>query len=105
MHSGELLGYYRQREWRLIGGGLFFNGRPIARDLTEAEMTRLNAIDGMFWNRELLVDGKPQARRALARIYDPVQDWHFFDLVQNVYVPRSIERRVRPIVGDKVVAL
>ncbi len=30
-HSGELLGYYRQREWRLIGGELNFNDRPLGR--------------------------------------------------------------------------
>src|SRR5205807_913064 len=32
-HTGELLGYYRQREWRLIGGGLKFNNRLLARAL------------------------------------------------------------------------
>jgi hypothetical protein len=29
-HTSELLEYYRQREWRLIGSDLSFNGRPIA---------------------------------------------------------------------------
>jgi hypothetical protein len=104
-HSGELLGYYRQREWRLIGGELNFNNRPIGRGLTPAETTRLTAIDQRFWSRELLLNGVLQTRSALAVIYDPVQDWHFFDLIENVFVPRSIEERGRAIAGDKIIVM
>jgi hypothetical protein len=103
-HSGELLGYYRQREWRLIGGELNFNNRPIGRGLTPAETTRLTAIDERFWDRELMLDGASQTRSALAVIYDPVENWNFFDLVERVFVPGSIEERAHAIAGDKVVA-
>jgi hypothetical protein len=41
----------------------------------------------------------------LAVIYDPVQDWHFFDLIENVFVPRSIEERGRAIAGDKIIVM
>jgi hypothetical protein len=92
-HSGELLGYYRQREWRLIGGGLDFNGRPMARSLTPAEADRLVTIDQSFWSRELTIEGNAQARSTLARMYDPIENWNFFDLVQNIFVPRSIADR------------
>jgi hypothetical protein len=104
-YSGELLGYYRQREWRLIGGGLNFNNRPIGRGLTPTEIARLTAIDQRFWSRELMLDGALQTRSALAVIYDPVQNWNFFDLVENVFVPRSIEARARSIAGDKIVVM
>jgi hypothetical protein len=82
-HSGELLGYYRQREWRLIGGELNFNNRPIGRSLTPAETARLLAIDQRFWSRELTVDGVLQSRSALAVIYDPLENWNFFELVEQ----------------------
>lgn len=104
-YSGELLGYYRQREWRLIGGELNFNNRPIGRGLTPAETIRLTAIDQRFWSRELVLDGVSQNRSALAVIYDPAQNWNFFDLVEKVFVPRSIEERARAIAGDKVIVM
>ena len=101
-YSGELLGYYRQREWRLIGG-VDFNARPIARSLTDKEKARLIKIDGEFWTRELTVEGKQQTRAALALMYDPVQNWRFFDIVRNIYVPRRFEAEARSIAGDKVI--
>ncbi len=100
-HSGELLGYYRQREWRLIGG-VDFNARPIARPLTEAETVRLTGIDQRFWDRLITVEGTAHKRSALALLYDPMPGWRFFDLVRDVYVPRDIEEKARLIAGDKV---
>jgi hypothetical protein len=37
MHTGDQLGYYRQREWRLIAGDINFNGRPMGRSLSDVE--------------------------------------------------------------------
>lgn len=105
MHTRELLGYYRQREWRLIGRGLHFNARPVARALTQAEMERLQTIDATFWKREVTVDGMRPPRSAIAQIYNPTENWNFFDLVRNVFAPRSVAKRVGEIVGDKLVAL
>jgi len=104
-HSGDLLGYYRQREWRLIGGEMKFNERPMARALTQLEADRLVSIDRNFWTRELVIDGNNRTRLALAQIYDPTDNWKFFDLVLNVFVPQSIEDEARAIVGGKVVVM
>jgi hypothetical protein len=104
-YSGELLGYYRQREWRLIGGELNFNNRALGRPLTHAEIARLMTIDEPFWSRELSWEGSLRPRSALAVIYDPHENWNFFDIVDNVFVPRSIEEQARAIAGDKVAAL
>ncbi len=101
-HSGELLGYYRQREWRLVGGELNFNDRPLGRPLRQAEVARLMTIDGHFWSRELSWEGTLGPRSALAVIYDPADNWDFFEIVEKVFVPRSIEGRARAIAGDKV---
>jgi hypothetical protein len=100
--SGELLGYYRQREWRLIGGGLNLNGRPIARNLTAAEVQELMKIDPQFWSRQLTIDGKPRTRAELACLYQPLVDWSFFDLVQSVFVPHSHQGPFQAIAGEKV---
>jgi hypothetical protein len=102
MHTGDLLGYYRQREWRLIAGDINFNGRPMGRNLTDLEVTRLQEIDSQFWTRELSVEGVQHKRYALALIYDPIPDWNFFQLVEAVFVPSHAVDRVSAIVGDKV---
>ena len=82
-----------------------FNERAIARSLTPDEVVRLTSIDQKFWSHEMTTDGKSQARSALAVVYDPVPNWKFFDLVKNVFVPSSIEERVRAIAGDKLIVL
>jgi len=101
-HSGELLGYYRQREWRLIGGELNFNNRLLGRPLTQPEIARLMTIDEHFWSRELSWAGSLRPRSALAVIYDPADKWDFFEIVEKVFVPRSIEMEARAIAGNKV---
>jgi hypothetical protein len=101
-HTGDHLGYYRQREWRLIAGDINFNERPMGRSLSVPEVTRLEEIDPQFWTRELTVDGAQRPRSALALVYDPVPNWNFFELVEAIFVPRHAIDRVRAIVGNKI---
>jgi hypothetical protein len=102
-HTGDELGYYRQSEWRLIAGDLNFNNRPMGRSLTGAESATLQKIDPVFWNRELILEGKPHKRSALALVYEPLPKWNFFDLVRAVIVPERAVSRVQSIVPDKPV--
>jgi hypothetical protein len=102
VHTDTQLGYYRQREWRLIAGDLNFNGRPMGRSLSANEATTIQAIDDKFWNRELEVDGVRKTRLALALVYDPVPGWSLFDLVEGAFVPEAAMDQVRAIVGDQV---
>lgn len=107
LHSGDALGYYRQREWRLIAGGVDVNSRPIGRSLTDEEVCKLHEIDRSFWTRELVVDGAAHPRSALALVYEPVAGWDFFEVVKSIFVPQRVVERVRAIVGSgvEVVAL
>jgi hypothetical protein len=106
--TGDQLGYYRQREWRLIGGPNI-NGRPMGRMLNDNEISQLSNIDTRFWNREIdiptpgTLTGGRQRRALLALVYDPVENFNFFDLVDAVFVPKEAEERARAVVGDKVV--
>jgi hypothetical protein len=101
-YSGELLGYYRQREWRIIGGGLNFNGRPIVRGLTHEEISQLAQIDPTFWQRELTVDGATRSRASFAGVFVPSDKWNFFDQIRHIFVPRSHAEAFREIAGDKI---
>jgi hypothetical protein len=101
-HTGDELGYYRQREWRLIAGDIKFNGWLIGRSLSDPEVAKLREIDSHFWTRELMVDGVPRQRSALALLYEPTPGWNFFDLVEAIFVPEHAVERVRAVVGSKV---
>jgi len=106
-HTGDQLGYYRQREWRLVAGDISVNDRPIGRELTEKELCEIENIDPEFWTRNLEYEGNSKKRSSLALIYDPVPDWRFFDFVETVYVPKDVPKealeQARTIVGDKLV--
>ena len=100
-HTGDELGYYRQREWRLIAGDIQFNGRPIGRSLSKAETAKLREIDCEFWSRELKVNGVFHQRSELAFLYEPTQEWNFLELVEAIFVPKHAVKQVRSIVGNK----
>jgi len=101
-HTGDQLGYYRQREWRVVAGDINFAGRPMGRPLAAEEVRRLLAVDPGFWGRTLTVEGGDKARSDLALVYDPEPGFSFFDLVEAVYVPRQGMARARDIVGSDV---
>lgn len=47
----EPLGYYQQREWRIIAN-LMWKGEPVTRELTDDEKSAAVAIDDGFFERE-----------------------------------------------------
>lgn len=101
-HQGQALGYYRQREWRLIGGNIRVNNRPVARTLSNDEKARVTAIDPEFWTCQLNVSGKIRSRRDLASVFEPAKDWNWLDAVDAVYAPPDAMEEVKQIVGDAV---
>lgn len=104
-HTSELLGYYRQREWRLIAGDMAFNGRPMGRSLSAKETSRLLDIDPHFWCRDVIFKGKATPRHALAQVYDPAADWNFFALVQEVVAPKDLAEQIGPMLRGTSVRL
>jgi len=101
-HTGDELGYYRQREWRLIAADMLVNGKPISRNLSNSEIARLQTIDGQFWSKKILVEGVLRKRSDLAILYDPMPDWNFFDFVEEIFVSKLAAEKVRNIVGNKI---
>jgi hypothetical protein len=101
-HTGDDLGYYRQREWRLIAPNINLKGRPITRSLSEPEIARLHEIDDQFWTRELTVERVPRQRSSLAHLYSPTPDWNFFDLVEAIFVPEWAAERVSAVVASSI---
>jgi hypothetical protein len=101
-YKNDQLGYYRQREWRLISSEFAINSRPIARKLSQDEVAQLESADSTFWGREIDADGTPQRRSALALVYDPEPGWNIFDVVDKVVGPKAAIDQIQAIVGDDV---
>jgi len=49
----ERLHYYRQREWRLVGGLFTFHGQPTSQVATPAQVAQLLGIDEDFFSKKL----------------------------------------------------
>jgi len=101
-YKGEFLGYYRQREWRIIAGDVRLNGHPMGRELSFVEKKELLAIDPSFWGRSLLVNGNNIRRLDLALLYEPITGWNVFDLVESIYAPENVHIQIREIVESQV---
>jgi len=107
-YAQDELGYYRQREWRLIGGEINFKDRPLGRELTVAEQSRLLEIDPAFWGKRLTVPTNNTAppvtktRVEWAQVYEPLAGWSLFEHIDHIRVPRSILDDVRGILGETI---
>ena len=98
-HSDDLLGYYRQNEWR-ITGGYYINGVPRARSLEEDEKLSLAELDSAFWKRELS-DGKGGFFRANKALVLSESD-RLLKTVRRLYVPEEKAQEARRIFGERV---
>ena len=95
------LNYYRQREWRLIGGFALKN-IPQSRTLTPAEKVSLAKINSFFWNKELN-DGKISLKRIdEATVINSYDDNPIKDAIAHIYVPDKAFDEARELFGDKV---
>ncbi|BAP88206.1 putative uncharacterized protein [Burkholderiales bacterium GJ-E10] len=101
-HSDDMLGYYRQREWRLVQSSIEINGQPTSRSLTAGERRQLEAIDPVFWQRELTIRGEVSSRSALAQVYLPYGNLPLRDLVECIVVPPSAEASVREFYDGEI---
>ncbi len=101
-HVDDQLGYYRQREWRLVGSDIAINGHRLTRELAEDERKTIETIDSEFWTREFTVSGAAVSRSALAQIYSPQTSSALGDIVEKILVPSSAEAAVRKIFDGNI---
>lgn len=101
-HSDDMLGYYRQREWRLVVSNFEIKGQPVSRQLTADERQKLEAVDPGFWQRELTVRGQTSSYSTLAHIYLPYGGHTARDLIDGIVVPPSAESAVRQFYDGEI---
>lgn len=102
VNSDDTLGYYRQREWRLVLSNVEINGQPLFRSLTADERGKLEAVDPVFWMNQLTFGGQTTSRSALAQIYLPYGGLTPRDLIESIVVPPSAESAVREFYDGEI---
>ena len=100
-HGGEELGYYRQREWRIVAD-YRLNGVERGRSLRDDEKTVLAGIDCAFWTGELMNDGKTFARVDQAAVLVKPDPEELFEMATGLIVPNGLVPKARRVFGDIV---
>jgi hypothetical protein len=105
LHCNELLGYYQQREWRLISSNVHFEGRPMVRVLSASEKEMVLRTNVKFWSHTLTVEKRELRRIDLAVVYEPFQGWNALSNAHCIYTPKAYEDKVRDIVEDRCLVI
>ena len=101
-YSDDMLGYYRQREWRLVLSSVEINGQAVSRPLTTDERQKLEDVDPAFWQRDLTVRGQTSSRSSLAQIYLPYGGLTPREFIESIVVPPSAEAAVREFYDGEI---
>jgi len=99
-HADDQLGYYRQREWRLIGTNIVLDGIPVTQELEASQQAKLVEIDPVFWGRALEVDGVNKTRAERALLYAPSRNRLWWDAVEKILVPQELYESVQGILTN-----
>lgn len=101
---GEVLAYYRQREWRLIPG-IAANGIEQMRLASADEKKRLLSIDERFWTRELADDRGRFLRIDEAHVLPDFQGKTIAEWIEKVIVPADAVEAAAKLFGPKIQVL
>ena len=101
-HSDENLGYYRQREWRLVQSALQINGKSTFRNLTDDEGNKLEIINSHFWQKKISINGQTFKRSKLASIYQPYGNPKIHDLIECIVVPSKEKDSISEFYNGKI---
>ena len=89
----DLLGYYRQREWRLLANILHL-GKPITVEVTKEDIEALLRINDEFFGRELDFPTGRKKRVEECQLYKTYCARPVIDTVQRLICPRSSSAKV-----------
>ena len=98
-HIDGLLGYYRQREWR-ITAGYYVNGVPRGRSLVEEEKQMLLKADAHFWNRQLNNGKEAFLRLDKAVVLSEPNPQMLRTMISRLIVPEEIADEAQELFDD-----
>jgi hypothetical protein len=98
LHHDEVLGYYREREWR-IAGNIAIRGVEMMRRPSTELIERLKTLDGDFFGREF----PPNSGRSLAEgvfVIPGLGTQSILQMANRVIVPEEAASKVETILKD-----
>ena len=100
-HTGEELGYYRQREWR-ITADYRINDKERIRPLAKEEKARLLRTDRQFWAKELHHEDQTLSRVDRAAVLSDLDPDDLLEMANAVFVPSELVQEARGLFGSLV---
>ena len=101
--DNEILKYYRQREWRIIGS-LMINNIEITKYLTQYQKEEISNIDPTFFNGEIANrNGDMKRRLDLCQIFNEFNNEKLIECANRIIVPSNAleeTQRVVEVLGN-----
>ena len=94
------LGYYRQREWRILAN-ILNEGRPVTTACTEDEVAILENLDPDFFGRVIDFPTGRQARSHQCQLYRQFQNEPFYSTIRRTIAPQKVVLEVRQLLKDR----
>jgi hypothetical protein len=94
-----LLGYYRQREWRLFSGA-FLAGQPTTNLTTDDQRQELLEIDREFFSKTLLFPDGEATLAAKSHYMAAAGGRHILSIANRVVVPTIAEEEANRILNE-----
>lgn len=94
-----LLGYYRQREWRLVSGA-FLNGQPTTTVATDKQRQELLEIDADFFSRTLPFPDGTAMLAAKSHFMATFGARHVVSIASRIIVPVVVEAEANAILRE-----
>jgi hypothetical protein len=96
-NEGDIpLNYYRQREWRILGGQTK-NGIAFTPDTTSSEASELVKLDADFFGREIELRTGPKRLADTCEYFRELDGAHVFSFVRRVVCPETAKATVQAI--------
>ena len=100
-HTG-LLGYYRQREWRIVAN-MSKLGEEQTRHLSDDEVTALLELDEQFFGREIEIFGNKHRLVDQCMYFRELERRSFLSYARRVVVPdEAVDKAAQILTGDRL---
>ncbi|ATP56240.1 hypothetical protein CPT03_07040 [Pedobacter ginsengisoli] len=92
----DKLGYYMQREWRMISN-IKYRNKSLVNDLTTEEKDRLLELDKKYFDKEVIIPTGTFKRIDLCRFLRTINGKPITELIKRIFVPNSILSETRDL--------
>ena len=100
-YRNDILGYYRQREWRILPG-LIAGNEALTQPLDIERISRLISIDNEFWSKSIEDDEKSFVRAEEAFCISTFNGKPIHEFIRRVFVPEKYKNKAEDLFPRKI---